>query len=242
MPAVARKHSEAFGDAESRFTSSWIDTPPGTHAASTYFNIRTNSALCIGGAFDKEPVVDRFESFSLEKLDPYRGFDLYAGSTSGITQQVNAVQNGWVLMTFPADISDGKQKAKHLIDLCLEDITPYYRSGEPFTDLVEYLPQGVFTRVYPDVSELNLRFPRDRLETAGETLRFDGQHDPATGVVVLRFRDDVDDPRRVIEESSKWMTSFMTLSLPGRETEIRAPSEQALVLEAPVDPEAIFGS
>lgn len=48
-------------------------------------------------------------------------------------------------MTFPSEIPEGKRMVRHLIDLCREDATPHYRSGEPFTDLVEYLPQGVFT-------------------------------------------------------------------------------------------------
>lgn len=144
-PAVALQHSAAFGDAEGRFAANWIKTPPGASPESTHLNIWTNSTRCIGGAFDKEPVVDRFESFSFEKLDPYKEFDLYAGSTSGISLQVSAVRDGWLLMTFPSDIPEGKQKVRYLIDLCLEDTTPYYRSTEPFTGLVEHLPQGVFT-------------------------------------------------------------------------------------------------
>lgn len=94
--------------------------------------------------------------------------------------------------------------------------------------------------MYPDVSTLDLRLPRGQLETAGETIRFDGPHTPATGVIVLRFRDDVDDPRRVWEESAEWLTSFMHLSLPDGETAIRVPTDQTLILEGPVDPEAVF--
>ncbi len=242
LPAVALQHSAAFGDAEGRFAANWIETPPGASPESTHFNIWTNSTRCIGGAFDKEPVVDRFESFSFEKLDPYKEFELYAGSTSGISLQVTAVRNGWLLITFPSDMPEGKQKVRHLIDLCLEDTTPYYRSTEPFTDLVEYLPQGVFTRVYPNVSELNPRLPRKQIEIAGEALLFDGQYEPVMGVIVLGFRDDIDDPRRVIEESSEHMTSFTRLSLRDHETEIRAPSNRILILEGPADPEAVFSA
>mgnify|MGYP005854711037 CR=1 FL=1 len=242
LPAVTRQHSEAFGDAKNRFTSSWVDIPPGAFAETTYFNIHTHSTICIGGAFDKDPVVDRFEAFSFEKLDPYGGFDLYAGSTSGVKLQVTAVQDGWVLIAFPSDIPDGKRKIRHLIDLCREETTPHSQSSDPFGDVAAYLPQGVFTRVYPDISELNLRLSGDRLETAGETLRFDGQHTPATGIVVLRFRDGVDDPKGVWEESSEWLTSFMRLSLPDHEVEIRVPSDRTLVLEGPVDPETVFGT
>lgn len=242
LPAVALQHKTALGEAEGRFAANWMNIPPGAYTESTYINVWTNSTRCIGGAFDKEPIVDRFEAFSLEKHDPYREFDLYAGSTSGIMLQVTAASDGWMLTTFPEDIPEGKQKVRHLIDLCLEDTTPYYRSGKPFTDLVEYLPQGVFTRVYPDVSELNPRISREQIETAGEALLFDGQHEPATGVIVLRFRDDIDDPKGVWEDSSESLTSFTNISFGDHETEVRVPGEQILVLEGSADPEKVFGT
>lgn len=95
--------------------------------------------------------------------------------------------------------------------------------------------------MYPDISNLNLRLPREQIETAGETIHFDGPHSPATGVIVLRFRDDVDDPRHTWEDSSEWLTSFMGLSFDEPDPEIRMPSDQTLIMQGPVDPEAVFG-
>lgn len=240
LPAVALRHSDAFGEAENRVRSSWISIPPGGSVESTYLNVQTYSTRCIGGDFDKEPVAERFENLLFDKYDTYRGFDLYAQTSGGAMLQMNAVRDGWVLITFPSDIPEGEQMVQHLIDLIHRDATPHYRSGEPFTDIVQHLPQGVFTRVYPDVSVLSQRILRDQLVTAGETLRFDGRHEPATGVMVLRFSNDVDDPRRVLEESSGSLTSFLTFSPQAQESEIRVSSDRTLVLEKPVDPETVF--
>jgi hypothetical protein len=240
LPAVALQNRAVFGDSGGAFADSWMRFPPGGSFETTHLNLWIDSTLCMGGAFEPTQVVDRLESFSFEKLDPYGGFDLYAGTASGISLQVIGLNEEWLLMDFPADISEGQRHVRSLIDLYQGESTPYYRSNDAFTSMVEYLPQGVFTRVYPEISTLDLRLPTKPLETAGETLLLDDQQTPATGVIVLRMEEDVTDPKRVVEESFDIMTSFMTLSL--QTPEIRLRGDRTVILNAAVDPETVFGA
>jgi hypothetical protein len=233
LPAAAVHHGAAFDDGKRWFARRWLKAPPGAGPNTTHLNIWVDNTLCIGGVFDPARVVDRLESFSFEKLDSYQGFDLYAGTTSGITLQVIGLSDEWFLMDFPTEIPKGKQNIQSLIDLYQGEATPYYRTSDALAGVVEYLPQGVFTRVYPKVSAMNLRLKK-RIKAAGEALLFDDQQNTATGVNVLKLYDDIDNPRQTVRESYDIVTRFMDLTI--QNPDLRIPTDQTVVLNGPLKP------
>jgi hypothetical protein len=139
----------------------------------------------------------------------------------------------WFLMDFPTEIPKGKQNIQSLIDLYRGEATPYYRTSDALAGVVEYLPQGVFTRVYPKVSAMNLRLKK-RIKAAGEALLFDDKQNTATGVNVLKLYDDIDNPRQTVRESYDLMTRFMDLSI--EDPDMRIPTDQTVVLSGVIEP------
>lgn len=239
QPTVAVANADAFGDSGGSFRDMWIRTPRETSLSDTVLNVWIDSVMCVVGDIDREQRVSTFEAFQMEAVGEHRGFDLYEGTVNGLSKQVIAVGDEALLFETLAGENPGRERLEHLIDV-RDGVTPGYLDVNSEADRVaSLLPQGVFTRLYDGVNHFDGLLGSYDVATGGESIVFERERQPATGVTVLNFEEGVRSPRdataRILSEASSFGRVPLT------EPTITTVTDQTAVIESTVDPEVVFG-
>lgn len=188
------------------------------------------------GDFDRETAANQLSANAdlFKSKGSMQGYDLY---TDEYGSSLVAIGAGELFNVLYTGLRSGKKRLNHMLEIGRGDMLSYYHVDPEYWAVVKHLPQGVYTNVHhgpignPDGLPVNAR---------GQTVLFDGDHDPATGRTVLRFERTVDDPvdfvRTYVEDNDRlWKQQF-------HDPEISAPSERTVVIDDRLDPAAIFES
>lgn len=239
QPTVLISNRWQFGKAYRAFIARWARTFGGAPFTNQTVTVWAGDIAAILGEFDPAEVREGMDLYPMEKHSTYREFTLYEGSMTGSSVEILAV-NEDVLFLDPVRYEGSAERIEHLIDLARDDATPHYESSSMFSEVVERLPQGAYTRVYPRLDRKDREILKYGVVGAGETLLFDAERSPATGLTVLQYEEATTDPRQQTERLLTERDSAMKFAISG--PDIQTVDDRTVVVADTVDPEATFCS
>lgn len=238
QPAVAAANRVAFGDAFGRFMRRWGQNIGWSPLEKHDFTVWIQRTTAVIADFDQAAFKNHLERYPMENVSTYHDFDLYAGTVNGISHQVVGVGEGTIYTVSNHDTETGRNRIEYLIDLQRDAKESYFETTARLARLVDQLPQGVFTAVYPELEATNHWLKDHDVAAMGETLLFDTDRSPATGRAVFQFPDSVNAPRENVDEILSDRDELVRLPL--TDPVIREPADGMVAVEDAVDPEAVF--
>lgn len=236
-PAVAAAHREDFGDAYGSYTDLWGHRIGSIPLEDHYLTVSINSMICIYADFEQAQFVEHLEDFLLERAGESNGVQFFDGIPGGVAKGVTAVDDDLVFIDITNDTQAGRTRIEHLLDVQDGESTPYYEQSSSFSSVTNELPQGVFTRLYPKLDDANHWLHFNDVITAGQTISFNSDHEPATGITVLHFDDPLDDIKEDVEDLLSGISSI--LMFPIEDPVVSSADSQTAVITDAVDLEDI---
>jgi hypothetical protein len=188
-PLRARRNRSRLGDA---YTEVWM--PPG-YGANVTFAARAPFAAYFRDTFDTDGLADYYDTMGGDELATYREFQRYEVS-AGLDPVVSAFTENAEYTVTDGGSADRHTLSKSLIDLYHGDGHSWQRDRASYATLVEHLPQGLSTVVYPTGMAR-----RPSVEASfGQTLTLpDGDDSTVQLRTVIVYEPDVDVDERAAE-------------------------------------------